>query len=136
MPQHTKSHTSTVVGIDHVAITCPAGSEPALRAFYTGLLNMPEQPKPPALAHRGGAWFAAGHQQLHCSVQHNFQPTTKGHPCFVVTELNHLAQQLTHAGHNITWDHTIPTIPRFFTTDPVGNRLELMSAFPDTSTTP
>ena len=38
----------------------PAGREAEARAFYSGLLGIPELVKPPALAARGGAWFESG----------------------------------------------------------------------------
>ena len=38
----------------------PAGMEKAARDFYQGLLGIPEVPKPPELAKRGGAWFESG----------------------------------------------------------------------------
>jgi hypothetical protein len=41
-----------IVGLQHVQLTVPAGSEPALRSFYGGVLGMTEIPKlatePPA----------------------------------------------------------------------------------------
>ena len=49
-----------VIGLHHVQIACPAGSEDQLRGFYGGVLGLPEVPKPPALAVRGGVWFQAG----------------------------------------------------------------------------
>ena len=49
-----------VIGLHHVQIACPAGSEDQLRGFYGGVLGLPEIPKPPALAVRGGVWFQAG----------------------------------------------------------------------------
>src|SRR5690606_32135601 len=46
-----------IEGIDHVQLAIPAGQEDAARRFYSGLLEIPEVPKPPDLAKRGGAWF-------------------------------------------------------------------------------
>ena len=43
----------SVLGLHHVQIACPAGSEDSLRSFYGGLLGMPELAKPAALAVRG-----------------------------------------------------------------------------------
>ena len=42
-----------IVGIEHVQLAMPAGEEAAARAFYTGLLGLPERPKPSKLAARG-----------------------------------------------------------------------------------
>jgi hypothetical protein len=49
-----------LVGLHHVQLAAPAGSEDAARAFYGGLLGMVELPKPAALAARSGCWFRGG----------------------------------------------------------------------------
>lgn len=54
----------SVVGLHHVQICCPAGSEDELRAFYSGVVGLAETAKPPVLAARGGVWFRAGGQEL------------------------------------------------------------------------
>ena len=42
-----------ITGIEHVQLAMPPGGEDAARAFYTGLLGLPERTKPPQLAARG-----------------------------------------------------------------------------------
>jgi hypothetical protein len=49
-----------IVGVDHVQLAMPAGREAEARAFYAGLLSIPELAKPPTLALRGGVWFERG----------------------------------------------------------------------------
>ncbi len=39
-----------LIGLHHVQVACPAGSEDILRAFYGGVLGMTEVAKPPVLA--------------------------------------------------------------------------------------
>ena len=46
-----------ITGIDHVQLAMPAGQEDVAREFYANTLGIPEVPKPPELAKRGGAWF-------------------------------------------------------------------------------
>jgi hypothetical protein len=53
-----------LVALDHVQLAAPPDSEPVLRTYYVDVLGMTETPKPPALAARGGCWFAAGGVQL------------------------------------------------------------------------
>ncbi|HEV8331742.1 MAG TPA: hypothetical protein VGQ22_10020 [Steroidobacteraceae bacterium] len=48
-----------ITGIDHVQLAMPAGQEEIAREFYARTLGIPEVPKPPELAKRGGAWFGA-----------------------------------------------------------------------------
>ncbi|XVX19534.1 glyoxalase [Actinomycetota bacterium] len=118
-----------ITGLHHVQVSCPAGSEDGLRGFYGGLLGLPEIPKPPLLAVRGGVWFRVGEQELHCGVEEGFAAARKAHPAFLVDDLDSLAVELESAGHPVTWDEgTIPGVRRFHTADPVGNRVELQQA--------
>jgi hypothetical protein len=107
-----------------VQVSCPAGSEDLLRQFYGELVGLPEIPKPPRLAARGGVWFKVGGQELHCGVEPRFSPAQKAHPAFVVHDLDALAARLRAAGRPVTWDDAIPGVRRFHTRDHVGNRVE------------
>ncbi len=115
----------TVRGLHHVQIACPAGSEDALRGFYSGVLDLPEIPKPPLLAVRGGCWFQVGPQELHCGVEEPFVPARKAHPCFLVDDLDAVAARVRAAGGEVRPDEQIPGVRRFHTDDPVGNRVEI-----------
>jgi hypothetical protein len=42
-------------------------------------------------------------------------------------ELEELAARLEAAGERVEWDDSLPGIRRFYTSDPWGNRLELLS---------
>lgn len=117
-----------VLGIDHVQVAIPAGSEEQCRAFYVRLVGLCELDKPPQLAERGGIWVQAGAQQLHCGVEKNFQPARKAHPAFLVRDLDALAQRLEAEGHAAMWDDANTAVRRFFTYDPFGNRLEFVAA--------
>lgn len=114
-----------VLGIHHVQIACPAGAEDDLRAFYTGVLGLPEIPKPPALAVRGGVWFQVGSQELHCGVEQGFSPALKAHPCLLVDDLEAIAARMRDAGGDVRPDTNIPGVQRFHTDDPCGNRIEI-----------
>jgi catechol 2,3-dioxygenase-like lactoylglutathione lyase family enzyme len=114
----------TVTGIDHVQVAAPAGCEAEARAFYGGLLELKELPKPEPLAARGGCWFRAGAQELHVGVEEPFAPARKAHPGLVVADLDALAARLTGAGIEVSWDEAIPGTKRFHAADAFGNRLE------------
>lgn len=118
----------SVVGLHHVQIACPAGSEDSLREFYGAMLGMEEIPKPPELAVRGGAWFRAGDRELHCGVEVDFRPARKAHPCLLVEDVDAVAKMIAAAGGEVRWDEAIPGVRRFHTDDPVGNRVELQQA--------
>jgi catechol 2,3-dioxygenase-like lactoylglutathione lyase family enzyme len=115
-----------ITGIDHVQVAAPPNCEREARAFYGGVLGLEELEKPEPLKARGGAWFSVGRQSLHVGVQADFQPATKAHPAFHVDSLDELAERLTLAGAPVHWDDAIPG--RFYTEDPWGNRLELLSS--------
>ena len=68
-----------IVAIDHVQLAMPAGREAEARAFYADLLGVPEQPKPPHLAKRGGCWFERGALKIHLGVETGFAPARKAH---------------------------------------------------------
>ncbi|HUA72559.1 MAG TPA: VOC family protein [Solirubrobacteraceae bacterium] len=118
------------LGLDHVQVAAPAGSEDDARHFYGELLGMPELPKPEALRARGGVWFACGGHQLHIGIAEPFVPASKAHPALLIRmdELDPLAQRLGAAGCDVRWDDVIPGTRRFFTADPWGNRIELVGA--------
>lgn len=118
----------SVIGLHHVQIACPAGSEDGLRRFYGGLLGLPEIPKPPVLAARGGVWFQVGGQQLHCGVEADFRPALKAHPCLLFADLDQVASAVERAGGEVRWDEALPGVRRFHTDYPVGNRVELQQA--------
>ena len=112
--------------IHHVQLACPAGSEPALCAFYGGVLGLPEVAKPPALAARGGCWFRGQDIEVHLGVEADFQPARKAHPGFLVSGIEAWATRLRRAGAPVTWDRDVPGMRRFYSQDPVGNRLEFL----------
>ena len=116
-----------ITGFDHLQLAMPAGKEDAMRAFYCGLLGLQEVAKPPELQSRGGFWTRVGKLEVHFGIDPNFRPATKAHPGFRVDGLAGLAARLEQAGHLILWDKTLPDVIRFFTADPVGNRLELIA---------
>jgi catechol 2,3-dioxygenase-like lactoylglutathione lyase family enzyme len=114
-----------ITGIDHVQVAAPAGCEDDARAFYGGLLELEELPKPASLAARGGCWFRAGAQELHVGVEEPFTPARKAHPGLVADDLDPIAARLRDAGHDVAFDDSIPGAARFHVSDPFGNRLEV-----------
>ena len=106
-----------IIGLDHVQVAAPVGSESDARRFYGRLLGLLELEKPEALRSHGG-------------VTDDFSPAKKAHPALRVrpTELDPIAERLAAAGSTVQWDNAIPYTRRFFTADPWGNRIELVSA--------
>lgn len=116
--------------LDHVQIAAPPGCEAQARHFYGELLGLAELEKPPLLARRGGVWFALAGAQLHIGVEADFRPACKAHPALRVDgpALDELARRLGDDGAPVRWDEELPQVRRFFTDDPWGNRIEVLSA--------
>ncbi|MDT9685803.1 VOC family protein [Streptomyces sp. TRM76323] len=115
-----------LVAVDHVQMAAPVGSEERLRAYYAGVLGMTQVPKPPALAANGGCWFQAGAVRLHLGVEAGFRPARRAHPGLLVSGIEAYAARLAAYGAPVVWDDKLPGHRRFYSEDPVGNRLEFL----------
>lgn len=115
-----------IAALDHVQLAAPPGSERQLRSYYVGVLGMTEVPKPPALAARGGCWFEAGDVRVHLGIETTFRPARKAHPGLRVRDIDAYADRLQAHGAPVTWDDDLPGHRRFYSEDPVGNRLEFL----------
>ncbi len=120
MPAHQ------ILGVDHVQVAIPRGSESVAREFYVGKLGMPEIPKPDNLRKKGGLWVQAGNHQLHLGVQDPFAPATKAHPAFEVEGLTVYLEHLKANGVEPVDEDVLEGADRFYLYDPFGNRLEFL----------
>jgi catechol 2,3-dioxygenase-like lactoylglutathione lyase family enzyme len=116
----------TILGIDHVLLTAPAGCEAEARRFFGELLGLEEIEQPELLRARGGVWFRIGAQELHVGVEAEFVPARKAHPSLEVRaeSLDDVAARLDAAGAGVKWNDEIPGVRRFYAVDPWGNRIE------------
>jgi catechol 2,3-dioxygenase-like lactoylglutathione lyase family enzyme len=115
-----------IAAIDHVQLAIPASGEAQARAFYGGLLGLPETPKPAELAGRGGCWFETAAIKLHLGVETPFTPARKAHVAFRVDDVAGLAARARAAGYQVMDDKALPGHERVFIFDPFGNRLEFL----------
>jgi catechol 2,3-dioxygenase-like lactoylglutathione lyase family enzyme len=115
-----------VHGIDHVQLAMPRGREDEARRFYGEVLGLPELPKPPNLAKRGGCWFGTEGILLHLGVEEDFRPAKKAHPALLVEDLPALVRSLGEAGVDVVEDEPLPGYDRVYVSDPFGNRIELL----------
>ncbi len=116
----------TLQAIDHVQAAMPAGEEDKARAFYRDLLGLPEQPKPAALAKRGGCWFESAAVKVHLGVETPFTPARKAHIAFRVNNVAELASRARAAGYQVIKNEELPGFERVYIYDPFGNRLEFL----------
>lgn len=115
----------TVLGIEHIHITAPAELQDDVAEWYRTCLLL-EDIKKPEGTRPGGYWFHAGAQELHISIdEHN--PPRDSHFALVVDALEPVIDCLRENGCHIEQATTIPGRHRFFTRDPAGNRVEIVS---------
>ncbi len=115
-----------IVALDHVQLAMPPGREAEARAFYQGLLGLPEVPKPPNLAKRGGCWFERGEVKVHLGVEQEFRPARKAHPALRVRDLASVRAALEAGGVAVRHDEPLEGYERCYVDDPFGNRIELL----------
>ena len=115
-----------VIALDHLQLAMPRGEEQKAEDFYVTVLGFERVEKPPHLAARGGCWFRSHSVNLHLGVDDDFVPARKAHPGFVVDNLRSVVRRLEAAGADIVRDMQLEGFERIYTSDPFGNRLELM----------
>lgn len=115
-----------IVRLDHVQLAMPPGGEERARAFFGEALGIPEVPKPPELAKRGGCWFERGELKIHLGVEADFRPARKAHPALQVSDLPGLIATLKSLGYAVKEDEPFEGFHRVYVDDPFGNRIELL----------
>jgi catechol 2,3-dioxygenase-like lactoylglutathione lyase family enzyme len=115
-----------ITGIDHIQLAMPRGREEEARAFYEGVLGIPEVQKPPNLAKRGGCWFVRDTLRVHLGVEDNFRPARKAHPAFLVEDLSGLKRLFEATGFSPRIDEPLEGYNRIYVDDPFRTRIELL----------
>jgi catechol 2,3-dioxygenase-like lactoylglutathione lyase family enzyme len=115
-----------VKAVEHVQLAMPPGKESEARTFYEGVLGIPEVPKPPNLAKRGGCWFVRDALEIHLGVENDFRAARKAHPALLVEDLPALKTLIMAAGYGFNTDEPLEGFDRIYVNDPFGNRIELM----------
>lgn len=117
---------TTIKGLHHAQISIPRGEEEAGRAFYCGILGLPEIEKPEVLKPRGGFWLQVGDRQLHVGTEDGVERSaTKAHVAYAVDDIDAWQAKLEQHGVEIIEAVPIPGHRRFEFRDPFGNRIEL-----------
>src|SRR5215475_13265927 len=96
-----------IVRLDHVQLAMPPGGEDRARSFFGEALGIPEVPKPPELAKRGGCWFERGELKIHLGVEKDFRPARKAHPALEVSDLTGLIARLKSLGYAVKEDEPL-----------------------------
>lgn len=116
-----------IVGVHHVQITIPIGTEEEGKDFYCNVLGLREIEKPESLKGRGGFWLKAGDSEIHVGVEDGVDRNeTKAHLAYQVEDLTYWRETLEQRGTEIHESISIPGYRRFEIRDPFGNRVELI----------
>ena len=115
-----------ITDLHHIQLAMPEGQEKLADAFYVDLLGFDPDPKPEALAGRGGVWFRRDDVRVHLGVERPFCPAKKAHPAFLCDGLDGLAATLERASFPVIWDTNLIGFRRFYSADPFGNRIEFL----------
>lgn len=105
----------------------PTDGEAEARRFYGELLGLEEIEKPASLMSLGGVWFRTGSIDLHLGIEAPFVPAKKAHVAYQVSDLAEIAVRLLSAGFMVNPDDRLPGFDRFYTEDPFGNRVEILT---------
>jgi hypothetical protein len=85
---------------------------------------MPEVPKPPDLAKRGGCRFQCGRQQLQIGIETDFASAKKAHLAFKVVNVSAIAEWSLGYGILSRHDRLNPARKQMFVDDSWGNLLQ------------
>lgn len=115
--------------IQHVSIGIAAGREAEGRRFYGEALGLREKRRPMGLKDRALIWFAIGdnEDEIHLISTPGYVATDLGgnHLCVEVDDIAAMRARMQAHGVAIEETSVIDHRPRFFVTDPFGNRIEL-----------
>lgn len=117
----------TIIGVHHVQITIPIGTEQEAKNFYCGVLELTEIEKPLSLQGRGGFWLTLGNMDVHVGTEDGFDRySTKSHLAYQVESMIVWKNKLSKLGVKIADSIAIEGYERFEFRDPFGNRVEII----------
>jgi catechol 2,3-dioxygenase-like lactoylglutathione lyase family enzyme len=119
------SPPASVQGVDHIQLPIPIGAALQARAFYEGLLGLPEV-RHPALDKPGILRFSLGWQRLDLSEGRYTGVAPQAHIALRVQRLRSLTKTLHAAGLRVDVAPLPGGEERIYVEDPFGNRLELI----------
>lgn len=115
-----------VVRLQHTSVPMEPGREADARQFYGVVLNMDEKPVPESIAHLGLIWFRAGDDEIHVFREEALNHKAVGqHFCLHVDDIEWYRNQFMKHGVEIEETIGVTNRPRFFVSDPFGNKIEI-----------
>jgi catechol 2,3-dioxygenase-like lactoylglutathione lyase family enzyme len=114
--------------VQHVSVPMPAGGNDEARKFYGETLGFTEITPPSVLGTERFVWYAVGDEghEVHVYTMEPFvQSQPSQHFCVQVDDGPSLREKLTAAGYKVNEEPMIENRPRFSTSDPFGNKVEI-----------
>jgi catechol 2,3-dioxygenase-like lactoylglutathione lyase family enzyme len=116
-----------VTRFHHVSVNCHDATLDDMVAFYSGLLELDDVPRPD-IPGVGGHWHAVGDQQLHVvAAPPRGTPidSTGNHYCVAVADLDAAIAELEARGIPYQRGVQNESVVQIWINDPAGNTLEL-----------
>ena len=117
--------------LQHISIEIEAGREDEARHFYSDALGLKEKRRPMGLKDRPLIWYDVGdgEDEIHLIRMERDAftgPRREDHLCIEVDDVEAMRSQFAAQGVPVQETSVIDNRPRFFVTDPFGNRIELV----------
>jgi catechol 2,3-dioxygenase-like lactoylglutathione lyase family enzyme len=117
--------------LQHISIEIEAGREDEARRFYGEALGLKEKRRPMGLRDRALIWFDVGdgEDEIHLIRMGRdayASPRREDHLCIEVDDIEAMRAHLRQQDVPVQETSVIDNRPRFFVTDPFGNRIELV----------
>jgi catechol 2,3-dioxygenase-like lactoylglutathione lyase family enzyme len=117
--------------LQHISIEIEAGREDEARRFYGEALGLKEKRRPMGLRDRALIWFDVGdgEDEIHLirmDPDAFTSPRREDHLCIEVDDIDAMRTHLRQQDVPVQETSVIDNRPRFFVTDPFGNRIELV----------
>ncbi len=116
-----------VIRLQHASIPMTTGGNDKARHFYGETLGLTEVTPPAVLGGERFVWFSIGDSgdEIHCYTDDRGPNSPGQHLCIQVEDPAAVRATLEAAGFETADTDAIPNRPRFFTSDPFGNRVEI-----------
>jgi catechol 2,3-dioxygenase-like lactoylglutathione lyase family enzyme len=116
-----------VIRLQHASVPMTTDGNDKARHFYGETLGLTEVTPPDVLGTERFVWFTIGDSgdEIHCYTDDRGGNSPGQHLCIQVEDPAGVRSALEAGGYETADTDAIPNRPRFFTTDPFGNRVEI-----------
>ena len=115
------------IRLQHASVPMTTGGNDKARHFYGETLGLTEIQPPSVLGNERFVWFTIGDSgdEIHVYTDDRGPNSPGQHVCLQVEDQVAVRETLESNGYETSDTDVIPNRPRFFTTDPFGNRVEI-----------